>query len=100
MGKFFARRPTIFHPVTFSPAKLLLSCAIGITLVFFAAQLAGLRELTCVLNGTVGSISLGWQLSEILALAYIFIYLAFVILVPVFMLASGFLFFWQKWRRH
>ena len=77
----------------------MLRWAGGISLLFLGAHLAGLRAFTCILNGTVGSVALGWQVSQILALAYIFIYLAFVLLVPVLVLAAMMLFAWEKCRR-
>ena len=96
MSKFFGRRPAIFTPGEFQPVKFLLRCAGAISLLFLVAHLAGLRAFTCILNGTVGSLTLGWQISQILALLYIFIYLAFVILVPVLVLAAVLLILWQK----
>ncbi|MDR3456179.1 MAG: hypothetical protein P4N60_01930 [Verrucomicrobiae bacterium] len=99
MSKFFGRRPAIFRPAEFQPVTFMLRWAGGISLFFLVAQLAGLRAFTCILNGTVESVALGWQISQILGLAYIFIYLAFVVLVPVLVLAAMLLALWQKCRR-
>lgn len=96
MSKFFGNRPVILHRPASTPARFMLRCAAGISLVFLAAHLAGLREFTCVLNGTVGSVALGWELSQLLALMYIFFFLGFVILVPALVLAAMILTLWHK----
>ena len=70
--------------------------AVVITLLYLAASLAGLREFTTVLNGTMGSVELGWRVSAFLGMAYILLYLAFVLLVPILLLAAGLLTIWQK----
>lgn len=100
MGKFFGRRPPAFpRPELLSP-KSMLRCAGMISVLFLAVHLAGLRSFTCILNGTVGSLALGWQISQVLALGYIFIYLMFVLLVPVLLLAAMFLAVWQRgWKK-
>ncbi|MGO8839169.1 MAG: hypothetical protein ACLQAH_15835 [Limisphaerales bacterium] len=61
-----------------------------------ALTIAGLREFTSMLNGTVGSVAAGWKLSGFLALIYILLSLAFVILVPVLVLAAMILTAWQR----
>lgn len=65
-------------------------------MLFLLAHLAGLREFTSVLNGTVGSVAAGWKLSGFLALIYLLLYLASVILVPVLVLAALILMVWQR----
>jgi len=77
----------------------LLQRAAAISVMFLLAHLAGLREFTSVLNGTIGSLALGWNLSAFLAVIYIVFYLAFVILVPVLILAATLLAVWQRFRR-
>jgi hypothetical protein len=67
-----------------------------ITGLYLVVHLAGLREFTSLLNGTIGSVELGWRLSAFLGLAYIFIYLAFVLLVPILLLAAVLLALWQR----
>jgi len=41
-------------------------------------------------------VAAGWNFSAFLAIIYIVLYLAFVILVPVLVLAAGMLMVWQK----
>jgi len=88
MIKLFWQKLAIFRRAEFLSARDLLQRALGLSGLFLLAHLAGLREFTSVLNGTVGSVAAGWKLSSFLALVYILLYLAFVILVPVLVLAA------------
>ena len=99
MIKHFWQKLAIFRRAVFFSAKDLLQRALGISGLFLLAHLAGLREFTSVLNGTVGSVAAGWKLSSYLALIYILLYLAFVILVPVLVLAALILAMGQRFRR-
>ena len=70
--------------------------AVLIALLFLAAHLSGLRQFTSILNGTIGSVDLGLGMSAFLGLAYIFLYLAFVVLVPILLLAAAVLAVWAR----
>lgn len=89
----------ILEKAGFLSPKDLLQRAFFLCVLYFLAHLAGLREYTSVLNGTVGSVALGWNLSAFLAAIYIMLYLAFVILVPVMILAAVLLLIWQRLRK-
>ena len=89
-------KSTIFRRAEFMSAKDMLQRAVAISVVFLVMHLAGFREFTGILNGTIGSLSLGWNLSAFLAVIYIVFYLMFVILVPVLILAAAILVFWQR----
>ena len=89
----------LFRRAEFLSPRDLLQRAGAISVLFLAVHLAGLREFTSVLNGTIGSVAAGWKLSGFLALIYILLYLAFVILVPVLVLAATLLVVWQRFRR-
>ena len=93
--KNFLKQWTIFQRVEFLSAKDLLQRAGAISALFLILHLAGLREFTGVLNGTIGSLALGWKLSAFLAVIYIVFYLAFVVLVPILVLAAALLTIWQ-----
>ena len=80
----------------FLSARDLLQRAVAISGLFLLVHLAGFREFTGILNGTIGSLVLGWNLSAFLAVIYILVYLAFVILVPVLVLAAMILTVWQR----
>lgn len=96
MNKVFGKRSAFFGRADFLSAKDLAQRAVAISVIFLLLHLAGLRELTSVLNGTVGSVVLGWKLSGVLAAIYIIFYLASVVLVPIMLLAAFFLTIWQK----
>jgi asparagine N-glycosylation enzyme membrane subunit Stt3 len=99
MIKLFWRRLAVFQRAEFLSPRDLLQRALGISVLFLLAHLAGLREFTSVLNGTVGSVAVGWKLSGFLALIYILLYLASVILVPVLVLAAAILAVGKLFRR-
>jgi hypothetical protein len=76
-------RKLIFQRSEFLSARDMLQRAAAISVLFLLFHLAGFREYTGILNGTIGSLALGWKFSTFLAVIYISFYLAFVILVPV-----------------
>ena len=96
MIKLFWQRLAVFQRAEFLSVRDLLQRACAISVMFLLAQVAGLREFTSVLNGTIGSVAAGWKLSGFLALIYILLYLASVILVPVLVLAALILMVWQR----
>jgi len=84
-------RAGIFTPQGFVQRALVIGAG------FLLVHLAGLYEYTSVLNGTIGPGSAGWGISAFLGIAYIIIYLAFVILAPVLILAAAILAVWQRY---
>lgn len=82
----------------FTPAGL-VQRALVISAGFLLVHLAGLREYTSVLNGTVGPESSGWGRSAFFGVAYVIIYLGFVILAPMLVLAAGMLAVGRWWKR-
>lgn len=96
MKKLFENKSAIFQRADFLSPKDLLQRACVITVIFLLLHLAGLREYTSILNGTVGSVALGWKLSGFLAVIYIISYLAFVVLVPILILAALILLTWER----
>ena len=99
MIKNFWRSLGLFRRAEFLSVRDLLQRAGAIGVLFLAAHLAGLREFTSVLNGTAGSTVVNVKLGAFLAVIYILLYLAFVILVPVLVLAAMILAFGQRFRR-
>ena len=99
MKTFLKNRPVIFQRAEFLSARDMVQRAAAISGLFLVVHLAGFREFTGILNGTIGSLALGWTLSAILAIFYIVLYLAFVILVPVLLLAAAILTVWQRLRK-
>jgi hypothetical protein len=99
MKKRWANRPAFFRRAEFLSPKDLIQRACAISLIFAGLHLAGLREFTSILNGTVGSVALGWKWSGFLAVIYILFYLAFVVLVPILLLAAAFLVLGRKFTQ-
>lgn len=88
MKIFISKKITIFQRAEFLSARDMVQRAAAIAGLFLLVHLAGFREYTGILNGTIGSLDLGWKLSSFLAAIYIILYLAFVLLVPVLLLAT------------
>ena len=86
----FRRLAAVWRADFLSP-KDLIRRALVMTVIYLTVHAAGLREFTTILNGTMGSVELGWRTSAFLGLLYIFAYLSFVLLVPVLILAAAFL---------
>jgi len=68
-----------------------------IVLAFGVAHAFGLREYTSFLNGTTGSMELGYELSALLGLIYLLLYFATVLLVPILTLAALLASLWLKY---
>jgi hypothetical protein len=93
------KKPAIFKQAEFLSAKDMIQRAVAISGLFLVLHLVGFREYTGILNGTIGSLNLGWNLSAFLGIFYIALYLAFVIVVPVLVLAAAILMVWQRLRQ-
>ena len=89
----------IFRRTEFLSAPFLLQRAGLIAVLFLVAHLAGLRDYTNILNGTMGSVTLGWKLSAFFGVCYVVLYLAFVVLVPILVLAAGMLMVCGRFKR-
>jgi len=96
MIRAFCQRFALFRRAEFLSARDLRQRAAAISGLFLLAHLAGLREFTSVLNGTVGSTAVDVKLGTFLAMLYILLYLAFVLLVPILILAALLLAIWQR----
>jgi hypothetical protein len=88
MNMKWKQRTVQFWRADFFSPRGFLARALVISVVFLAVHLAGLRDYTSVLNGTVGSAAAGWRTSAFFGVGYLVIYMAFVLLVPVLILAA------------
>lgn len=94
----FKRCAGFFRAEYFSP-KDFVSRAVILSILFLVVHLAGLREHTSFLSGTVGGAGMHWRWSAFLGVIYLGSYFAFVLAVPIFLLAAGMLVGWKKWLR-
>ena len=94
MIKLFSRGSKAKGPLP-SPAYFLQWAAL-LTVLYIIVNLAGMREYTSVLNGTIGSTTLNWQTASFLGAAYVFVYLAFILGAPILVLAALILKLWQR----
>lgn len=77
-------------------AKYFLLRALALVVVFLVVQLAGFREYTTFLSGTVANPEVGFRLSAFYGMIYIALYLGTVVFAPIFVLAAGLLALWQR----
>ncbi|MEY2428150.1 MAG: hypothetical protein QOJ40_1035 [Verrucomicrobiota bacterium] len=82
----------------FSP-KDFVRRALMISVIYLIASFTNLKEFTTVLNGTMGSVEIGWWSSAFLGIAGVLIYLAFVLLAPMLLLAAAFLAIWKRFAK-
>jgi hypothetical protein len=99
MNKLSLKKLTSRPRAEFLSPRDMLQRAGAISALFLFVHLAGFREYTSILNGTIGSLTLGWNLSAFLAVIYIMLYLAFVVLVPILILAAVILMLWQRFAK-
>jgi hypothetical protein len=98
-SSFRSRLASLWRAEFLSP-KDFLRRALGITFAFLIALLLGFREFTSMLNGTMGAVEYGRELSTVFGVSYILLYLAFVLLVPILILAAIILALWRKVLHH
>ncbi len=78
-----------------SPKDLVQGAAV-IAAIYLVIHLCGLRDYTSVLNGTTGSLNLSWGTAAGLGVTYVFAWLAFILGVPILLLAAALLVLWKR----
>jgi hypothetical protein len=82
---------------TFSPTAFVLR-AIIITVLYCISELLGLREYTTFLSGTSANVNLGWPVASALGLTHLLLYVGFILLAPIFLIAAGLIAAWNRWK--
>jgi hypothetical protein len=82
----------------FSP-KSFLRRAVAVSVLFAVGHLAGLREYTTFLSGTSANPEMSWQTAALLGCIYLFLYLSFILLVPIWLISAALLALWKRWVR-
>lgn len=82
----------------FFSAKDFVIRALFIAVLFAAAHLAGLREYTSFLSGTSANTDLSRETVAFLGVGYVLLYFAFLLLVPILLIAAALLWGWQKYQ--
>ncbi|HYT61654.1 MAG TPA: hypothetical protein VEL06_15865 [Haliangiales bacterium] len=77
----------LWHAEFCSPKDFLRRAAM-IGVAFLVAQIAGLREYTSFLSGTVVWAAAGWKLTVFLGLLYLLLYFTIMLLVPILIIAA------------
>lgn len=92
----FLRR--LWKAKAFSPEGFMLR-AMLIAALFGASELLGLREYTTFLSGTSADINLTWRTASLLGLVHLLLYVGFILLVPILLIAAGLLAAWGHCKR-
>jgi hypothetical protein len=94
-ARFRERCAALWHARFFSAGDFVLR-ALFLIAVFLIVHLAGLREYTAFLSGTPAHPGMSWQWVAFLGTLYLLLYFAFILLVPVLLLAAAILFLTRR----
>ena len=82
---------------TFSAGAFVGRAAI-LAVLYAVSRLAGLQEYASFLSGTSANLNLSWQTAAALGSVHLLLYVAFILLVPIFLITAGLLFAWDRWK--
>ena len=82
---------------TFSP-EAFLARALILSVLYAISCLCGLQEYTTFLSGTSANPNLTWQTASLLGCIHLFLYVGFILLVPISLIAAGLLAAWNRWQ--
>jgi hypothetical protein len=88
----------LWRAPSFSPEALVLR-ALTIAVLYAVFRLLGLQEYTSFLSGTSANLQVSWQTAALLGCAHLLLYVAFILLVPISLIAAALLLAWQWWQR-
>jgi hypothetical protein len=93
----FALLGRLWEAETFSPTAFVIR-ALVMTVLFCISELLGLREYTTFLSGTSANVNLSWSVTSALGLIHLLLYVGFILLAPVSLLAAGLIVAWNYWK--
>lgn len=77
-------------------AESFLRRAVITSLCYGLSCLLGLREFTTFLSGTSAHPTWPWQLTAAIGCMHLILYVAFILLVPIWLIAAGLLLAWRS----
>ena len=80
----------VFSPRAFLVRAFLIAAAYGLS------ELAGLREYTSFLSGTSANPELSTRTASLLGVLHLLLYVGFIVVVPILVLAAGLLAGWGR----
>jgi len=89
MNKSLWRRWRDFWRAEFLSPKDLVQRAAVFCVAFAIAHLLGWRDFTSFVNGTTGSVEMSFEQAAARGVVYLILYLAVVVLVPIFLIAAA-----------
>ena len=98
MKPVFALLGRLWKAETFSPTAFVIR-ALVITVLFCISELLGLREYTTFLSGTSANVNLGWSVTSALGLIHLLLYVGFILLAPISLIAAGLIAAWNRCKR-
>ena len=96
MNRTIAILRRVWKAEAFSPEAFVLR-ALYISALFAISEIVGLREYTTFLSGTSANLNLSLQTAAILGCIHLLLYVAFILLVPIFLITAGLLAAWDRW---
>jgi hypothetical protein len=81
----------------FSPPGLIMRAA-TLAALYAVSCMAGLQEYTTFLSGTSPSVNLSWRTAATLGLIHLLLHFAFILPVPILLIAAGLLAAWNGWN--
>lgn len=85
----------LYRAEAFSP-EAFIRRALTITILFTISECLGLREYTTFLSGTSANLALNWQVAAVLGCIHLLLYVGFILLVPVWVIAAGLMWAWKR----
>ncbi len=82
---------------TFSPRGFVLRASM-VSVLYGISRLLGMQEYTTCLTGTSANPNLSWELTACLGSIHLLLHFAFVLLVPISLMAAALLAAWSRWR--
>ena len=98
MKRIFRVLRGLWKAGTFSPVAFVLR-ALVITVLFCVSELLGLRKYTTFLSGTSANVNLSWPVASALGLIHLLLYVGFILLVPISLIAAGLIAAWNRCKR-
>ena len=80
----------------FFSARYFLLRAFALVVLFILVHIAGFRDYTTFLSGTMANPDVGFRLSAFYGMTYIVLYLGSVVLAPILAITAGLLAFWNR----
>lgn len=97
MKRIFQTIKHLWQGETFSPEAFVVRSVI-LSLLYAVSRILGLQTYTTFLSGTSANVNLSFQTAAALGLIHLVLYVAFILLVPILLIAAALLAAWNRWN--